>query len=218
MPLQGNSDSDRGCVFPVGFTLRDHTIYVFPPPRWLLIRWYQKLRNNNSIFLLKANLPSYLQSSRSIVLLYIVQMQQWWKEVGGAQHQGWLQKCSAFFPSQANTRLPTLLRWAYSLCPVRMHPPWCLSRTVPSSKSFSFQLCQNYWGGWPQKFRMQRQRHQQTVQALQKCIGKKWPNHQSECSGLKWTLQKCISETDTCFLWNTLQSTLQSEKALQLQY
>jgi len=121
----------------------------------------QDYNYSNSVFLLKANIPSHIQFSQS-VLLYIVQMQQWWKEVGGAQQHGWLQKHSAFFPCQANTRLLTLLRWACNLCP--LHPAWCLSRTVPSSKSFGCKLCQSYRGGWPQKFRIHRQRYQEMVQ------------------------------------------------------
>lgn len=112
--------------------------------------------------MLKANLSSYIQPSLSIVLLYIVQIQQGWSEVGGAQHQRWLQKHSAFFPCQANTRLPKLLRWVFSLCSLSVHPPCCLCKTVTggwlsSSKSLSFQLCQNYQGGWLQEFRMHRQ-------------------------------------------------------------
>lgn len=142
-PPQSNSDSDRGSVFPIGFILRNDTIHIFPSPRWLLITGYQKLKTNsyrNSIFLLKANLASYIWSSWSIVLLYIVQMQQWWKEVGGAWPQGWLQKHSAFFSCHASMRHSTLLKWICSLFHLYVQPPWCLSRTVtwgwlPCSKS-----------------------------------------------------------------------------------
>lgn len=119
--------------FPNRVLLRNDTIYIFPPPRWLLITGYQKLKTNsysNSTFLLKASLASYIRSSWSIVLLYIVQTQQWWKEVGGAWPQGWLQKHSAFFPCQANMRHSTLLKWVCSLCHLYVQLLWCPSRTV----------------------------------------------------------------------------------------
>jgi len=69
---------------------------IFPILRWLLIRGYEKLRGNsysNSIFLLKVNLLSYIQSSQSIVLFHDAQIQQYCKKC--APHWKWLPKLSA---------------------------------------------------------------------------------------------------------------------------
>lgn len=59
-----------------GSIIRDHTTHILPPLELLLIRGYQKLGNNsysNSIFLLKENLPLYIQTSWTVVLFYDIQ-------------------------------------------------------------------------------------------------------------------------------------------------
>lgn len=94
--------------------------------------------NSNSVFLLKVNLLSYIQSSQSIVLFHDKQIQQYWKKCDPPWK--WLPKLSALFSCQIDTRLLTLLRWVVS--PLHVHPLWCFS---PSSwKGRTLQRHSNY--------------------------------------------------------------------------
>lgn len=136
-------------------------IYIFPPPRCLLIRGYQKLSKNHynkSIFLLRGSPLIYQIQSIYCAVVHCT-------DPAGLQRGGWC-STSTLPSSLARQTQGSWHSLAGSALFVCTHP----GGGFPV-QSLNSQLCQDYWGDWP---RMHSEA-QQMVQALRECIGEKWP-------------------------------------------